>query len=107
MLVRPVTAPVGSRLAITVSMYAVSCTAPRLASTGPKLRTASRTGGVSASDAPPAESVHACRSWTPSCARLPITDPHARQTASAGRSRPRPKITSVAIIATFHAIGAA
>jgi hypothetical protein len=35
-LVRPVTAPVGSQLAMTVSIYAVSCTAPRLASTGPK-----------------------------------------------------------------------
>src|SRR5262249_45573205 len=43
-LAKPVTAPVGNRVASMVSMYALICTTPRLTNTGAKLRMTSRTG---------------------------------------------------------------
>ena len=47
----PATAPVGSQLAISVSMYALTCTTPRLTNTGMKLRTTVRTWSDAVSSA--------------------------------------------------------
>src|SRR6186997_645924 len=98
-----VTAPVGSRLAITVSTYPLICTTPRLKNTGTKLRKTSPTWVDEVSQRQPASARRRTLGiWTASCNALPATDPQASSTASRGGADEAPNQTSVAIIAAFH-----
>ena len=105
---RPATAPVGSRLASRVSMYALTCTAPRLMNTGPKLRTTVRTScdATSSANRTSGATRNTGGSWMAIIAALPTTDPQPRVTARRGSESRGPKNSSVAIIATFQMTGA-
>jgi len=76
--VRPVTAPVGRKLAIHWSMNPDTWTAPRLMAMGVKFRPICRTGSLIAVAPPWRVRPRANGHWTPSWSTLPATDPHAR-----------------------------
>ncbi len=89
--VRPVTAPVGSRLASSVSMYALICTTPRLTNDRDEIaddRADVRRCELAASASEPGATRSTAGSWTTNCSALPATEPHASTTARRGSGVP-------------------
>src|SRR6185369_13252055 len=105
---RPVTAPVGRKLARIWSIYALTWTTPRLMNTGTKFAMTARTCGeaVSSDRRRPFATRRTAGNWTAHCRALPATEPHASFMARSGSGAPPPNTTSVTIIATFHVTGA-
>jgi len=83
--VRADKAPVGRKLAISASTYALICTTPRLTTTGVKLRNTSRTSppGAVIRGRSPRASASTVGSCTATCNAEPITAAHATAVASA------------------------
>ena len=103
------TAPTGSRLAIIESMNALSWATPRLNRAGPKVRPTSctcRSPRASESFTPP-RSRSAMGSWTRNWSRLPTTEAIAASTVRRAAVTVGPATSTVTMIATFHATGAA
>ena len=106
----PVTAPVGNRLASSASMYALTCTTPRLTNTGTKLR-------PTVADVMRRQVERDAKVWRDAQDDRQLNGElqgaaHDRSPRRAGppgaaAPMPAPNTSSVAIIAAFHITGAA